>query len=105
MKPTENFGEDFFNPASKAESVTVNGVELRKGDRVRIRPKKRADAFDMAVTGKVAIIESIEQDAEDNMHLALVLEDDPGKDLGFLKQPGHRFFYGTDEVEPVEGAS
>jgi hypothetical protein len=105
MKPTENFGEDFFNPATKAESVTVNGVELRKGDRVRVRPKKRADAFDMAVTGKVAIIESIEQDAENNMHLALVLEDDPGKDLGFLKQPGHRFFYGTDEIEPVEGAA
>ena len=35
----------------------------------------------------------------------LVLEDDPGKDLGFLKQPGHRFFYGTDEVEPMEDAS
>jgi hypothetical protein len=105
MKPTENFGEEFFNPATKAESVMVNGIQLRRGDRVRVRPKKRADAFDMAITGKVAIIESIEQDAENNMHLALVLEDDPGKDLGFLKQPGHRFFYGTDEVEPMEGAS
>jgi hypothetical protein len=102
MKPVENFGEDFFNPATRAESVTVNGVALRKGDKVIIRPNKRADAFDMAVTGKIAIIESIEQDAEDKMHLALVLEDDPGKDLGFMRQPGHRFFYGTDEVEPLE---
>jgi hypothetical protein len=104
MKPTENLGEEFFNPATKAESVTVKGVALRKGDRVIIRPKKRADAFDMAAAGKVAVIESIEQDAEDQMHLALVLEDDPGKDLGFLRQPGHRFFYGVDEVEPVEAA-
>lgn len=102
MKPTENFGEDFFNPATRAESVIVDGVALRQGDKVIIRPKKRADAFDMALTGKVAIIESIEQDAENKMHLALVLEDDPGKDLGFLRQPGHRFFYGTDEVEPLE---
>jgi hypothetical protein len=105
MKPSEGtLDEAFFNPVTRAESVSVNGVALRQGDRVRVRPKKRADAFDMAVDGKVAIIESIEQDAEDNMHLALVLEDDPGKDLGFLRQPGHRFFYGTDEVEPVEAA-
>jgi hypothetical protein len=26
---------------------------------------------------------------------------DPGKDLGLLRQPGHRFFYGVDEVEPL----
>jgi hypothetical protein len=102
MKPTEKFGEEFFNPDTRAQSVTVDGVALRTGDRVIVRPKKRADAFDMALSGKVAIIESIEQDAEDKMHLALVLEDDPGKDLGFLKQPGHRFFYGADEVEPLE---
>jgi hypothetical protein len=57
----------------------------------------------MALAGKIAIIESIEQDAENKTHLALVLEDDPGKDLGMLRQPGHRFFYGTDEVEPLEG--
>ena len=24
-----------------------------------------------------------------------------GKDLGMMRQPGHRFFYGVDEVEPV----
>jgi hypothetical protein len=28
-----------------------------------------------------------------------VIEDDPGRDLGMLRQPGHRFFYTTDEVE------
>jgi hypothetical protein len=55
----------------------------------------------MAIAGKIAVIETIEQDAEDKIHLALVMEDDPGKDLGFLRQPGHRFFYGLDEVEPV----
>jgi hypothetical protein len=32
----------------------------------------------------------------------LVLEDDPGRDLGMMRQPGHRFFYGVDEIEPVE---
>ena len=94
--------ESFFNPATKPQSFLLRGVEVRKGDRVRVRPKSRADIMDMALAGKIAIIESIEQDAEDQIHLALIMEDDPGKDLGYLKQPGHRFFYTVDEVEPLQ---
>jgi hypothetical protein len=93
--------EDFFNPAKQIESAQVHGIELKKGDRVRIRPKKRADVMDMALDGKIAIIEAVEQDVEEQIHFALILEDDPGKDLGFMRQPGHRFFYGIDEVEPL----
>jgi hydrogenase maturation protease len=57
--------------------------------------------MDVALAGQTAIIEAIEQDMEKRIHLALVLENDPGKDLGMLRQPGHRFFYGLDEVEPL----
>ena len=104
MRGTRTLDEEaFFNPATRLQTVSVNGISLKKGDLVRVRPKSRADVMDMAVAGKIAIIESIEQDAENKTHLALVLEDDPGKDLGMLRQPGHRFFYGTDEVEPLEG--
>ena len=35
------------------------------------------------------------------MHLAVVVEDDPGRDLGERRQPGHRFFFAPDEVEPL----
>jgi hypothetical protein len=91
--------ENFFNPATKPQSFLLKGVSVKTGDRVRVRPKSRADIMDMALAGKIAIIESIEQDAEDQIHLALIMEDDPGKDLGYLKQPGHRFFYTTEEVE------
>ncbi len=101
MRNVRSLGEDFFNPPKKIESAKVQGVDLKKGDRVRVRPKKRADVMDMALSGKIAIIEAIEQDVEDQIHFALILEDDPGKDLGFMRQPGHRFFYGADEVEPV----
>jgi hypothetical protein len=59
--------------------------------------------MDLALRGKIALIESIEQDAENRVYLALVLEEDPGKDLGVLRQPGHRFFYGLNEVEPLFG--
>jgi hydrogenase maturation protease len=84
-----------------AESVSVSGVELRKGDRVRLRPRAGGDIFDLALDGQTATIESIEQDYEGKLHLAVVLEDDPGKDLGMLRQPGHRFFFSTEEVEPL----
>jgi hypothetical protein len=57
--------------------------------------------MDIALAGKTAVIESIELDAENRIHLALVLDEDPGKDFGMLRQPGHRFFYGVHEVEPM----
>ncbi len=84
------------------EQVAVKGVELKTGDRIRLRPRAGGDIFDLALAGQVAIIESIEQDYEDTIHLAVVLEDDPGRDLGMLRQPGHRFFFSPEEVEPLE---
>jgi hydrogenase maturation protease len=86
---------------TSAESVSVSGVEVRKGDRVRLRPRAGGDIFDLALDGQTALIEAIEQDYEGKLHLAVVLEDDPGKDLGMLRQPGHRFFFSTEEVEPL----
>lgn len=100
MRDVQPVNEEFFNPARRIESATVRGVELKKGDRVRIRPKKRADVMDMALEGRIAIIEAVEQDVDNQVHFALILEDDPGKDLGFLRQPGHRFFYRADEIDP-----
>lgn len=83
------------------ESVTVFGSVVKVGDRVRLWPQKTADIMDMALTGKVAVIEAIEQDYDDQIHLAVVLEDDPGRDLGMLRQPGHRFFFSPEEIEPL----
>jgi hydrogenase maturation protease len=102
LRPLE---PDFFNPASKLEGATVAGVYLKAGDHVRIRPKRRADAMDLVLAGKDAVIEAVEQDVDGGIHFALVLADDPGRDMGFARMVGHRFFYGSDEVEPLEGAS
>jgi hypothetical protein len=83
------------------DHVVIAGADLRNGDRVRLRPRDGGDIIDIALAGKVAIIESLEQDYEGNIHLAVVLDDDPGKDLGLLRQPGHRFFFDPLEVEPL----
>jgi hypothetical protein len=83
------------------ESLPVGGVDLRTGSRVRLRPRKGGDVFDLALEGKTAIIECIEQDYEGKFHFAVVLEEDPGRDMGMLRQPGHRFFFDPEEVEPA----
>ncbi len=83
------------------EEVQVGGVGIKTGMRVRLRPRPGGDIFDLALAGQIAMIESIEQDYESKIHLAVVLEDDPGQDLGMLRQPGHRFFFSTEEVEPL----
>ncbi len=86
---------------SELASAVVNGIELKTGDRVLLKPRKGGDIFDIALANQIAIIESIEQDYESKIHLAVVLEDDPGRDLGMMRQPGHRFFFAPEEVEPL----
>ena len=82
-------------------SVRVAGGEANAGDRVILRPKSGGDIMDLALAGRIAIIESIEQDFEDRVHIAVIVDDDPGRDLGMLRQPGHRFFFSPEEVELV----
>ena len=85
----------------RLESVRVNGREVRTGSAVRLHPRGRADVFDLALDGKLATVEAIEQDYDERVHLAVTLADDPGRDLGVARMPGHRFFFSPDEVEPV----
>ena len=101
MNP-ETIGEwnPFAETKAPPESVTVFGVTLRVGDRVRLWPQKSADIMDIALTGKVAVIEAIEQDFEGQIQIAVVLDDDPGREFGMMRQPGHRFFFSPEEVEP-----
>ncbi len=62
---------------------------------------RRADVMDIALEGKIAMIEAVEEDVDKNVHFAVVLEDDPGRDIGLMRHVGHRFFYAADEVEPL----
>src|SRR3954447_21739055 len=84
--------------------VVVDGVEVRRGSRVRLHPRDGADLFARALDGRTAVVEGIEQDMEDHVQLTVVADDDPGRDLGEQRMPGHRFFFAPDEVEPLSGA-
>jgi hypothetical protein len=85
----------------RLECIHVGAAEIRPGDRVVLRPRGRADILDLALAGKTATVEAIEQDFEGRAYLAVTVDDDPGKDLGMLRQPGHRFFFMPEEIEPL----
>jgi hydrogenase maturation protease len=81
--------------------LEIAGVQVRTGDRVRLNPRKGGDILDLALRGQTATVESLEQDYEGKQHVCVVLENDPGRDLGLMRQPGHRFFFSAEEVEPL----
>jgi hypothetical protein len=76
--------------------------DFRQGDRVRLAPNARADVFDVALAGMAATVVSVEHDFEGKTYLTVTIDDDPGKDLGLTGMPGHRFFFGVDEVVRLE---
>jgi hypothetical protein len=97
--------DDFFREYEERpalQSVVVNGVELAKGSRILLWPRAGGDIMDLALKGKVAFVEGIEQDYEDRIHIAVTLEDDPGRDLGEDRFLGHRFFFSPEEIEPLD---
>lgn len=87
------------------DGITVDGMRIEKGSRVRLHPRAGGDVLDLALAGRSAIVEAIEQDLEDKVYIAVVIEDDPGRDLGEARQPGHRFFFSPREVEPLDRES
>jgi hypothetical protein len=101
----KDFDLALWDPAgtdTSTESVRWGNRELHRGDRVRMRPRSRADIMDMVLDGRTAVVESIERDYEDTIHVALLVDDDPGRDLGAMRQPGHRFFFSLDDIVPLE---
>lgn len=83
------------------DHLEISGIEVRSGSRVRLRPRKGGDVMDIALAGQTATIECLEQDYEGKRHVCVVLDNDPGRDMGLLRQPGHRFFFDAEEVEPL----
>lgn len=89
--------------APSPKTVTVAGLKVGRGSRVVLHPRTGGDVLDQAVDGKLGVIDGVHQDMEGAFQLSVVLEDDPGRDLGEMRQPGHRFFFSPEEIEPLAG--
>ncbi len=91
---------------SGADFVEVGGVVVRAGSFVRLAPRQlSSDIFAVALAGRMALVHEVLEDYEGRVQLAVTVADDPGQDLGALRQPGHRFFFDPDEVEPLDLAA
>jgi hydrogenase maturation protease len=76
------------------ETLVVDRVELRRGSRVRLRPRAGRDAWDAMLAGRIGVVDRIEEDLEGGLHVVVSLGYD---------HPVHRFFFAPEEVEPVQG--
>src|SRR4028119_646064 len=107
-------GGDIMDLALKGKGAVVGGLGEGEGGRrvggggrerrprVLLWPGAGGDIMDLALKGKVAFVEGIEQDYEGRVYIAVTLEDDPGRDLGEDRFLGHRFFFSSEEVEPLD---
>ena len=80
------------------DTVTIGGQQIGRGSRVRLRPgARRADAQDMFLVGRIAEVQAVLHDVEDNPYLAVSLADQPDEDLRIAH--GRFLYFSTDEVE------
>jgi hydrogenase maturation protease len=86
------------------DPLRIVGRLIETGSRVRIHPRPKGDVFDLAIAGKSGSVESVDQDLDGHFMVSVVLDDDPGGELGHGRQPGHRFFFSPEELEPLDPA-
>jgi len=85
------------------DSVLIGGQPIARGSRVRLRPgRRRSDAQDMFLAGRIAEVQAVLLDVEDQPYLAVSLADDPDEDIRISH--GRFLYFMTDEVEPCEVA-
>jgi hypothetical protein len=86
------------------DTVNIGGHQIGRGSRVRLRPgNRRSDAQDMFLIGRIAEVQAVLLDVDDNPYLAVALADDPDQDLRIAH--GRFLYFAVDEVEPCEATS
>jgi hypothetical protein len=98
-------GVDWWDPLAdnavrpEIDAVLVNGIRVARGSRVRLRPRRNADAQDIFVAGRTARVTSVHEDVEGNKHVGVVVDDDPAADLHDWY--GRYLYFSPDEIEPL----
>jgi hypothetical protein len=98
-------GAPWWDPAEDAavrpevDTVLVDGVAVGKDSLVRLQPSRRADAQDLFFAGQTARVTAVLSDVDDQVHVAVVLVDDPAADLHDWY--GRYLYFAPDELEPL----
>ncbi|BBY36116.1 hypothetical protein MMAN_02500 [Mycobacterium mantenii] len=99
-------GVDWWDPLAdnavrpEIDAVLVNGVRIARGSKVRLRPRRNADAQDIFVADKTARVTSVHEDVEGNKHVGVVVDEDPAADLHDWY--GRYLYFSPDEIEPLQ---
>jgi hypothetical protein len=81
------------------DAVMVAGQRVARGSLVTLRPgARRADAQDMFLAGRLALVEAVLTDVDDATYVAVTLADDPDQDL--RSAHGRFLYFAPDEIEP-----
>jgi hypothetical protein len=84
----------------ETDHIMIGGVRVARGSRVRMSPgTRRADAQDLFLTGRIALVEAVLFDVDGHAHLALLPDDDPDADIH--RGQGRFLYFAPDEVEPL----
>jgi hypothetical protein len=84
----------------ETDHVLVGGVRVARGSKVRMLPgARRADAQDIFLTGREALVEAVLHDVDGQVHVAVSPVSDPLADL--QRNHGRFLYFAPDEIEPV----
>ena len=85
----------------QSDHVLVGGVRVARGSKVIMRPgSRRADAQDLFLAGREALVQAVLFDVDGQVHVAVSPSGDP---LAELQSSHGRFLYfAPDEIEPKE---
>jgi hypothetical protein len=86
----------------ETDHVLVGGVRIARGSKVRMRPgSRRADAQDLFLAGREALVEAVLHDVDGHVHVAVSPTSDPLADL--QRFHGRFLYFAPDEIEPITG--
>ena len=87
----------------QTDHVLVGGIRVARGSRVLMRPgARRADAQDIFLTGREALVEAVLHDVDGQVHVAVSPVSDPLADL--QRNHGRFLYFAPDEIEPAPAA-
>lgn len=109
----ENGSEGLFDPsepywapeaavAPEDATVTLRGVAVGRGSRVRLHPGPRGDTLDAFLADRTARVHAVYESVDDETFVAVTVEDDPAADLH--RGAGRFLYFRPEELEPLDAA-
>jgi hypothetical protein len=85
----------------ETDHVMIGEARVARGSKVRMRPgSRRADAQDLFLTGREAVVQAVLHDVDGQVHLAVSPLGDPVAEL--QGNHGRFWYFAPDEIEPIQ---